>query len=66
MKGKQGVVFEWMRIKGKKGIREVSEIITGNKGRREEGITTRMDVQYKGSDEEGNKIRPVCFGCESR
>jgi len=66
MKGKQGVVFEWMTSEGRSCIREVSKLIIGKKGGREEGITGRMDVQYKGNSEEGNKIRPVCFGRDSR
>lgn len=51
-----------MTSEGRSCIREVSKIIIGKNGRREEGITGRMDVQYKGCSEKANKIRPVCFG----
>ena len=44
MKGKQGVVFEWITSEGRSCIRVVSKLIIGKKGGREEGITGRMDV----------------------
>ena len=33
--------------------------MAGKKGSQEEGITERMDVDIKGSSEEGSKIRPA-------